>query len=69
MPAMRMAAGQEGVGKGTAASSEANCTVSVKGFQWDCVLKRFIGGPLDGVAAETSEEADRLVAKYYNIER
>lgn len=68
MPAMQMAAGQEGTDKGTVASSEAGCSMSAKGFKWDCVLKKFIGGPLNGMAAETSEEADRLVAKYYNME-
>lgn len=65
MPVTQMAAGQEGVGKGTAASSSAAAHYKAETAVWDSAKKQIIGGPLDGMAAETGEEAAVLIAKHY----
>lgn len=65
MPAIQMAAGQEGVGKSTVASSSAAAHYKAETAVWDSAKKQIIGGPLDGMAAETGEEATALIAKHY----
>lgn len=65
MPVIQMAAGQEGVGKSTIASSSAAAHYKVETAVWDSKKKQIIGGPLDGMAAETGEEASALIAKHY----
>lgn len=65
MPAIQMAAGKEGAGKGAAASSSAAAHYKAEAAVWDSAKKQIIGGPLDGMAAETGEEAAALIAKHY----
>ena len=65
MPTMQMAAGREETGKGTAASSSAAAHYKAETAVWDSAKKQIIGGPLDGMAAETGEEAAALIAKHY----
>ena len=61
---VEMAAGQEGIGKGNA-ESVAGLHCDAAAFVWDSKKKQIIGGPLDGVAAETGEEAEALIRKHY----
>jgi hypothetical protein len=63
--ALEMAAGHEGTGKGAVASSSAAAHYKAETAVWDSKKKQIIGGPMDGMAAETGEEAAALIAKHY----
>jgi hypothetical protein len=65
MPAQKMTAGKEGQGIGTAASSSAAAHYKAETAVWDSEKKQIIGGPLDGISAETGDDAAALIAKHY----
>jgi hypothetical protein len=61
MPAIQMTAGKEGAAGGSLAAAHYKAETAI----WNSEKKQIIGGPLDGMAAETGDEAAALITKHY----